>query len=251
MVLSSILSRLIAKPKPNIDMDAQTIFDKFKTAYPNNREDYIPTPSNIARWDWHLKNTPQRVHGGKVEPNPDAIRIAQDRRVKSFEEMPEDTKEKYLVLASLFPGRQIWACGSRVSGEFIGSEFPDRSFSIRWMRKELGRAEKPQSDYDFWMPLLPGENRVEIMMLLPSWADLLPHGVPDEQKILVPMWDFDKLPKEEHGRVLEAYRLNRTAELMQIHNKYKLSPTHYCCNSKPVVRWFKWAIDEGLIKEGE
>jgi len=43
-------------------------------------------------------------------------------------------------------------------------------------------------------------------------------------------WDFTKLPKEEHAAIIQAYAENDARKLLEIHDKYKLSPHKYCCN---------------------
>lgn len=62
-------------------------------------------------------------------------------------------------------------------------------------------------------------------------------------------WDFSKLPESEYERAKQAYAQNKTAELIKIHNQYKLSANVYCCSGAGVLAWFKWAIEEkGIIK---
>lgn len=117
------------------------------------------------------------------------------------------------------------------------------------MREGLGKAPKIESDYDIYFSLLPGEDRGEILGRLPKWADLLPHGVPANEKILIPMWDWTKLPKGEHAYAVEMYEAQRWGALMQLHNKYSLSTMTMCCDDKPVRRWFAWAINNKIISK--
>lgn len=232
-------------------VDARTVFKDFKTLFPNNQEGY--DPANLPRWIWHIrhsKNEERRkwlnAHG--PETVEDARTLARSRSVATFEEMPEYTKTRYRALASIFIGRQIWACGSRVTGEYEDS---GEGYEVIRMREILGKKKnKKASDYDFWMKGKPGENRGDVIKLLPSWADFVPSGIPGAEKIQIPMyeWDFSKLPQSEHQRVIEAYATNQVGVLMAIHNDHKLSPEHYCCDGKPVMRWFRWAIKEGIIK---
>lgn len=63
------------------------------------------------------------------------------------------------------------------------------------------------------------------------------------------MWNFEKLPESEHPKVLELLGQCDEAGLTEIHNRYNLSPFDYCCDLEPVVRHFRWAVSEGLIKE--
>ena len=59
-------------------------------------------------------------------------------------------------------------------------------------------------------------------------------------------WDFTRLPKEEHAAVIQAYAENDARKLLEIHDKYKLSPHKYCCVAG-LIAWYKWAIDNGTI----
>lgn len=59
-------------------------------------------------------------------------------------------------------------------------------------------------------------------------------------------WDFTKLPQTEHAAVLEAYATNDARKLLEIHDKYELSPHKYCCIDG-LMAWFAWAIKNGII----
>lgn len=234
---------------------AKYVYDEFKHLFPNNREEFVPTPENVARWDWHIrqKNGERKAREWVYEFDPETVEearaLARSRKPENFEAMPEHAKTAYRFIASIFPDRQIWVCGSRATGEYMGER--DGGNIVR-MRRILGKSDKKKvSDYDFWMAVGPGETRGDIIKLLPSWADFVPSGIPGAEKIAVPMyeWDFNKLPEHEHQRVIEAYEANRVGVLMAIHNDYRLSPEHYCCEGKAVVRWFKWAIENGTIKD--
>ena len=63
-------------------------------------------------------------------------------------------------------------------------------------------------------------------------------------------WDFSKLPDHEHERVIDRADSNDAQTLMLIHNEYRLSADLYCCavQNEMVLKWFKYGIDNGLIK---
>lgn len=233
---------------------AKHIYEEFKQLFPNNGEDYDPVPENVARWRWHIrqKHGEAQAQEWRYEFDPETVEearaLAISRKPENFEAMPAHAKTAYRFIASIFPDRQIWVCGSRATGEYIGERDGE---NIARMRRILGKNDKKKvSDYDFWMKSEPGETRGDIIKPLPSWADFVPSGIPGQEKIAVPMyeWDFTKLPDHEHQRVLDAYAANQVGVLMAIHNDYRLSPEHYCCEGKAVLRWFKWAIEKGIIK---
>lgn len=59
-------------------------------------------------------------------------------------------------------------------------------------------------------------------------------------------WDFAKLPQDEHAVIIAAYAENDARKLLEIHDKYQLSPHKYCCIDG-LLAWYKWAIDNGII----
>ena len=61
------------------------------------------------------------------------------------------------------------------------------------------------------------------------------------------MWNWDKLPKDEHANAIDLFNSQRWGALMALHNKYNLSPQTLCCNDEPVRTWFEWAIKNEII----
>jgi len=63
-------------------------------------------------------------------------------------------------------------------------------------------------------------------------------------------WDWSKLPKHEHQRVIDRYNSRDAKTLMIIHNQYELSDELYCCTkqNEMVLNWFKYGIENGYIK---
>lgn len=241
---------------------AKEIFEKFKSLHPNNGELYDPTAANLSRWRWHIDNVPAQPEFERYEynepPEMSYIKtITQRRRFTSFDMMPDYMILKYLTIAALFPGVQLCACGSRVKGEYIDDistalhnpNFEIWSPVIVWMRRMLRKTPKENSDYDFLFEKLPtGINFEQVRKKLPEWADVFVHDLPESEKIQIPMgWDFERLPVSEHQKVADLYFAGNWGALMQIHNEYQLSPTVICCNKKPVILWFRWAIIEAKI----
>lgn len=64
-------------------------------------------------------------------------------------------------------------------------------------------------------------------------------------------WNFKRLPREEHALAIELEQAQDWNALRQLHNKYELSGTRFCCEGalEQVRIWFQWAIMEGVIYE--
>lgn len=229
---------------------SEAIFEQFKSISPSRTEQYSPTPANVQRWRWHIKQAAKQKaeieRAKKWERDlPDKfLELIERRRVRRWEDFDEKTQSIYRHIASMFPGSDVYACGSRVRGDY--TEYLDPSEIKEW-RKRAGKAEKERSDYDFFAPLNAvcyGE--------LPEYADRLRHGIPENEKILIPMtaWDFTKLPEDQHGRIIELYNAGRWNELAALHDKYGLSPYDYCCDLSGLKKWYKYGIETGRINAG-
>lgn len=234
-------------------MDAMTqvrdLFDKFKKAYPNSIEEFEPTLENIRRWQFGVHESDIRATKEIVPFNmPDSRRatvLAQSRAVGSFDRLPGMAKEKFLHLASLFPGRTVYATGSRITGQYIDLDSPG---NVKKMRTELMKKDVPVSDYDITLDFQPGEKVVELRKLLPDWGDLIIDIQKGDPKIKIPMWDFTKLPAELFNEVIDLVESQQWGKLMSIHNDYQLSETFFCCDDKPAQRWFTWAVENKIIQ---
>lgn len=226
---------------------AAAVFNKFKALHPNNKEAFDPTLQNIMRWFYHIKAAEKRPakHPVKIEDDPEAEQSAKARAFKTFEEMPTYMQDKYIQLAMLFPGRVVYAAGSRVMGGYVEEWSAE---AIRRMRKKLRKSPKVSSDYDIFVEPKNGEDIDELKKKLPEWADILirPDG---SEKLKIPMWDFSRLPLSQHARAIELYNEQRWGLLMKMHNDYQLSPETYCCNKEPVKKWFKYGIENGFIQQ--
>lgn len=229
-------------------MTAIETYKAFKSLHPNNADAFEPTAQNLARWQWHInKARPGGYAEMKMPDKTTAEAWRESRRVRSFEAFNSQTQHIYLLLADMFAGRQIWATGSRVNGDWIDLLGNDAE-TVAQCRATLGKCEKKHSDYDFTLVPLPGENMAELRKMLPNWADLLAFNVPENEKIKVPMWDFSRLPEHEHANVLALFEAQDWKALIAIHDKYRLSYNTYCCDDAPVIRWFTWAIEQGLVR---
>lgn len=226
---------------------AKAIYDKFKALHPNAGDEFTDNIADVARWHWHIIEHENRQKRSieMVVPglSKDANEYIENTKVEKWDDMPVNQQIEFIKLASLFPGRVVFATGSRVTGGWIEKE---SARIVKEWRAQMGKSDKDVSDYDLFIELFDGEDLSALKNRLPSNADLLLSGA--EKKIQIPMWDFSKLPKSEHARVIDLFNKSAWGDLMDIHNTYSLSNHHYCCEPAPVIRWFKYAIEEGIIK---
>ena len=186
-----------------------------------------------------------------IEVKPDMSGVIELRKqygVNRYEDFPSETKAKYLFIAACFPGFRVYACGSRVRGDYIHRGHPD-SFEQFVARAAAGMPDKEDSDYDFCVE--PG---AEQEFDLPPWADRARLRIPEKEKIAIPMpvtsqsWDFSRLPKQEHATAMDAFNAGNIRMLLDLHDKYRLSPYTYCCDHNGLLAWFGDAIKNGDIK---
>lgn len=236
----------------NAEQQIQKIYDDFIAAHPNSREPFAPTLENILRWRWSISEAEKRKPTDEqlfdVGDNRDSLEFAKSRSVETFEQLPTLTRERFLFLASLFPGRNVYATGSRITGEFIDKDSPQ---IVITMRKQLLKKETQQSDYDITLDFKDDDNINELKKRLPDFGDLIINVPLSEPKIKIPMWDFTKLPREKFDEVVELVESKQWGKLMAIHNEFALSNTFFCCDSKPSERWFTWAVENKVIQRTE
>jgi hypothetical protein len=227
----------------------EQLFADFKALHPNNREPFDPTFDNLVRWEQAVRNARQR-QGAETKPFnvPDGSKsrqFADLRMVSSFDQFPAPTKKRYMEIAAMFPGRRVYATGSRVTGEYVDEGAQD---IVLKMRADLLKKPVKESDYDFTLDFEPGEDIEKLRASLPQWADLVQRLPEGEPKILIPMWDFTKIPAERHAEIADMVAKKQWGRLMDIHNEYRLTEQTMCCNSDAARRWFTWAVENGVIK---
>lgn len=227
-------------------VDAYDTWQRFRLAHPHSREPFIDTPANRLRWEYHLQEVQQMQERDAIIASENILQrfFSGLRAPASFEKMDVQTQQRYGMIYDCFPGVQIFACGSRVNGDYVDAWSEPH---IREMRRALGKAEKVESDFDFWVP-----SNISPVFDLPTFADRLFYLPAGERKIPVPMWDFSKLPEHEHAGAIEATQNARVGALILLHDRYQLSPYSYCgCSGdeQAVLRHFRAAIDGGKIKD--
>lgn len=226
------------------------LFARFKELHPNNREEFDPTLDNVRRWQWsvnqaEIRETTERQDFAMPAGQPRAKALARSRAVGSFGRLSAMAKSKFLYLAALFPGRKVYATGSRITGEYVDEDSPG---TIRQMRVDLLKKETTSSDYDITLDFTPDDDVDALLALLPSWGDLIVRVPDGEPKIEIPMWDFTKLPADIHDEVVDLVERKQWGALMAIHNDFGLTDTVFCCDSRPAQEWFTYAVEKGIIQ---
>lgn len=218
------------------------VYLKFKAVCPASKEGFEPSEANKHRWLHHIQAAGLLSGFQKIEHDGAALqKIAAARRVTSIDEMPWYAQCRYLRAAACFAGFQVFACGSRVRGDYVDSWDGEQ---VRKAREAAGKSPKQRSDFDFWVE--PGAVQVG---QLPDGMERVRCKVPENQKIAIPMWDFEKLPESEHIKALQMLEKRDVEGLLALHNQYKLSPNRYCCDLQPIEKWFLWARNNGLIQD--
>lgn len=223
---------------------SKSIFNRFLELHPNRQEAYQPTPSNVRRWAWHIAQIEGMERGEAVEYDSGPLSELKARRaVIAWVLFPAKAKSAYAKIGARFPGFQVYACGSRVRGDYVDG--PGDEAAIK-ARAAAGKKAKERSDFDFWV-----EPSAIQWGNLPKFADRCRVRIPEHEKIAIPMWNFDKLPESEHAKVADLIRVGDWGKLAVIHDKYELSPYTYCCDAEGLKNWFLWALKEGKIKDGK
>lgn len=224
-------------------LDAYDTWQRFRMLHPLSREPFVDTPENRRRWLYHIDIADSMSRLEAIRVSDSFFQKNEIRAVSAFHEMPAYTQHIYGCIADCFPGIQVYAVGSRVNGDYVDADSPAE---IRRARREAGKAEKHESDFDYWVA-----EQVSPVGDLPLLSDRLFYLPPGEKKIPVPMWDFSKLPESEHALAIEATQNARVGALILLHDQYRLSPYYYCgCgDEKAVLDHFQKAIQDGKIKK--
>lgn len=164
--------------------------------------------------------------------------------VSDYSQFKDFHKYYWKLLSGMYPGVQVYACGSRVRGDYIEPGHPEFC-NVKEARVKAGMSQKGTSDYDYWLP----SKIKKSVSFSHTYFDRVRVRVPDNEKIPIPMWDFSKLPESEHSNVKAALLANDIQSLVKIHDRYGLSPHSYCCSGiEGVKAWFEWAIKQGIVK---
>lgn len=123
-------------------------YNTFMLLHNRSKEKYDPTPDNVKRWEWHIRQAANRPKGEKVFFDYTLIdALRKERGVTNFEQLPEITKVIYLYIASMYEGEQVYACGSRVRGDYN----EDNNEGINFARIMAGMKAQTTSDFDYYV----------------------------------------------------------------------------------------------------
>ena len=221
-------------------MGEEQTYRAFCEHFPLRQECYNPTPENVQRWKWHIKQAENMAKGEPLQKDDGPIAMLRLKRmVDFFSGFPMETRGIYADIAGRFPGFQVWACGSRVRGDYVDFEGDAEAVEAR---AAAGMKRKMRSDFDFWAA--PDAEQVGD---LPENVDRCRVRIPESQKIPIPMWDFEKLPPGEHQQVAALIVQGEWGKLAVIHDKYSLSTHSYCCDQEGLKNWFWWGLKNGKI----
>jgi len=161
---------------------------------PYSKEAFTPTLQNIAKWERMNREARSRDQERKemktvVINNSLLLKIRGMFGVQTFNQFPADTRNIYTEVSKCFPGSQVYACGSRVRGDYVDetSLFGTREHvaesQVILARKEAGMKARANSDYDFWVE--PGATQVGD---LPSNTDRCRLRIPESEKVPIPIY---------------------------------------------------------------
>lgn len=224
-------------------MAPDKLFERYKEAYPTAKDEYSPTPANVRKWQNAIEAKEKISNLARYERDMTGIeQLRAQRGAKTYEGMAQNARNVYQALKEQYIGVNVFACGSRVRGDYVDMWDMEGS-EVRRARIAAGMPNKIESDFDFW---LSGEE--ETKQGVPPVCDRVRCIVPNSEKIMLPEWDFDKLPESEHKRVIELIEREAWRELITIHDQYNLSPYTYCCDIEGLKKWWRYGVDTGKIK---
>lgn len=165
------------------------IWNKFKKLFPNSPEVYpYYSRENIARWKYHIAHAEK---GEKFEPAKIDTTLLQqirlERAVSIFGHFPNSTAKRYGEIAAAYPGVQVYACGSRVRGDWWEENVQLEVLNIDIIlqaRHEGGMRTDKFSDYDFWVPAGALPERP-----LPVWADRFRGKFNEKEMVAIPIYN--------------------------------------------------------------
>ena len=100
-------------------MGIREAYNEYLRLHPKTRQQYSPTPANHAKWLRAVKAAQQNADLPSTtfdSSEIEAIRV--ERRVSTWFDFDAETRARYTLVAMCYPGRQVYACGSRVRGDY-------------------------------------------------------------------------------------------------------------------------------------
>ena len=157
---------------------------KFRILHPHNREPFNDSPESVVKWHYHNVRKENQPELKKITvDNSLLLKIREKYGVTKFEQMPGYTQAVYSAVAKCFPGFQVYACGSRVRGDYVdGATHADDTIVLQ-ARKSAGMRARENSDYDFWVE----PSAVQVKDLPPN-CDRCRLRIPENEKVAIPIY---------------------------------------------------------------
>lgn len=219
-------------------MTAEQIYSRFKELCPNSADEFSHNPTDIKRWMWHIEKIEQQPKGSTVFVPPYIQEFFDRRAAATWEDLPVRVRVWYDYIKSFYPDADVFAVGSYVNGDYITPYCPD---FVKWYREKAGKSDKTESDFDYYTKAPKNEN-------VPGWADYSRY-VPGDKMILIPMWDFEKIPESERPKIGAAIAGNRWDDVAVANNKYKVSTYPVCCDLGPMKSYYISKSKTGFFDE--
>jgi hypothetical protein len=163
----------------------RSIWIKFRRLHPFSKEPFIDSMERELKWLYHIAQTEGAKNYTRIViKNDELLKIRQLYRVSAFNEFPPETAAVYEKVARCFPGSQVYACGSRVRGDYVDFNEANRHEKIVIQaRKAAGMKHREQSDFDFWVA--PGAVQVGA---LPQNSERARLRIPESEKVAIPIY---------------------------------------------------------------
>lgn len=157
---------------------------KFRLKHPYATDEFSTDPEKLVKWRYHnLARATMPELKTIVVDNSLLLKIRAKYGVKSFDQMPGYTQAVYSSIAKCFPGFQVYACGSRVRGDYADAGVTPTDVTVTFARKAAGMKQRPNSDYDFWVE----PSAIQTKNLPPN-CDRARLRIPENEKIAIPIY---------------------------------------------------------------
>lgn len=157
---------------------------KFRLLHPYSKDEFSTDPEKLVKWHYH---TTARMAMPELKTivvdNSMLLKIRAKYGVSSFDQMPGYTQAVYNAVAKCFPGFQVYACGSRVRGDYADAGTTPTDVTVTYARKAAGLKHRPNSDYDFWVEPSAIQTRD-----LPPNTDRARLRIPEKEKVAIPIY---------------------------------------------------------------
>lgn len=175
-----------ATRKAQLESPMQT-WVKFRTLHPYSRDEFSTAPEKLTKWRHHNAARMSQPEYRTITVNNNMLLKVRDMfRVNNFDDMPNKTQMKYMAISRCFPGFQVYACGSRVRGDYIHETTIGKhglASTVSLARELAGMKVRKSSDYDFWVE--PAAIQVRA---LPPNCDRARLRIPEKEKVAIPIF---------------------------------------------------------------